>query len=587
VAQLIAVIVEQYGYDDYLKFYDLDGNLQNSYLLGNGIVYFETDCMAMDTANNVYYIKNSNYLTKIDSGGNELLSTEIASYAESIAIGSDGYLYTREGDGEIHKRSLSDFSSQSYITLTSGKNYSGLVLDENNNIFTVNTTDDQIEKWSSAGVKTAYRSVADSGLSSLCLAPNEDYILRLRNKYNGEVFIIKKDLSANESNYTLTSRVDAYPHATSSVGSMYLFTGEDINDDNNCMLEVHKWGSVEWYVTVDDSQYSPNNSLVAAYPFSYITITTLAPTLVEDGIANLRLELVDKAGLTINPVGWYCDENAAPSTEYIETGWRGGIGGIDLALGEYSKYVKTLAAGHSTMYVQAWCDDDASNRYTGEILSYEIPTEPEYLVLPDIEFPELPELPEFDYPEYEFEMPDINYNLDLDLYLDRTYTRKDLEELRQKCINYEKNYTDYCLVLNHSTLLVKNFLQSVYNNGELAGESEMFAKVYPSQQLTPLYLEPLQPNDFKGIINRFVNNNTSNSMGLNHNFDLFTEWLNDYNYTSDGYKASHITQEENVITNNEPTVKYMKRKVDKLQKEVSTSSRGIAHNFNLLKEIIQ
>lgn len=312
------------------------------------------------------------------------------------------------------------------------------------------------------------------------------------------------------------------------------------------------------------------------------TVTTLTPDLVEDGIANLRLALVNKDDLIINPVGWYCDENAAPSTEYIETGWKAGGGGADLALGIYSKYVKTLPVGQTTLYVQAWCDDDSSNRYTGSILSFDIPSKPEYTNLPDIIFPELPEIPAI-----EIDLPNINYNIAMDLYLDRTYTRKDLEELRQKCINYEKNYTDFCLILNHNTLLVKNFLQSAYNNGVLGGENEMFTNIYPSQQLTPLYLEPLEPNNFKGIINRFINNNTSNSMGLNHNFDLFKEWLNDYNYTSDGYKASYITPKEGIITNNEPTVKYLTGKINRLQREVSMASREITHNFNLMKEIIQ
>ncbi len=312
------------------------------------------------------------------------------------------------------------------------------------------------------------------------------------------------------------------------------------------------------------------------------TVITLAPDLVEDGIANLRLNLINKDELIINPVGWYCDENATPSTEYTETNWRAGGGGADLALGIYSKYVKTLPVGQTTLYVQAWCDDDGSNRYTGSILSFDIPSEPEYTRLPDIIFPELP-----DIPAIEIDLPNINYNIGLDLYLDRTYTRKDLEELRRKCINYEKNYIDFCLILNHNTLLVKNFLQSAYNNGVLGGENEMFTKIYPSQQLTPLYLEPLEPNDFKGIINRFINNNTSNSMGLNHNFDLFTEWLNDYNYTSDGYKASYITPREEIITNNEPTVKYLTSKINKLQREVSMASREIKHNFDLMKEIIQ
>lgn len=365
--------------------------------------------------------------------------------------------------------------------------------------------------------------------------------------------------------------IDWINKGAGAISKFCLRTDKDINGVEPTE-DVNKYLEIRGAFGADESQY-PYLEIFFVEP----VITTLAPNLVEDGIANLRLNLEDMAGLTIDSVGYYCDENATPSTEYIETGWR-----AEIETGIYNIYVKTLPAGETTLYVQAWADDSDGNRYTGNILSFDIPSEPEYTKLPDIIFPELPEIPAM-----EIDLPNINYNVGLDLYLDRTYTRKDLEELRRKCINYEKNYTDFCLVLNHNILLVKNFLQSAYNNGVLGGENEMFAKIYPSQQLTPLYLESLEPNDFKGIINRFINNNTSNSMGLNHNFDLFKEWLNDYNYTSDGYKASYITPREEIITNNEPTVKYLTSKINRLQREVSTSSREIMHNFNLIKEIIQ
>ena len=420
----------------------------------------------------------------------------------------------------------------------------------------------------------------------------------------------------------ITSTIlDSFASPDPSSGDTTFLTYDGTNliscEEGNRTIYIHSGVTS----TISSSFASPG---IQPYGLTYgdynipATLTTLAPTMVEDGIANLRLELVDKAGLIIYPVGWYCDENAAPSTEYIETMWRSGRVYIDLALGIYNKYVKTLPTGQSTLYVQAWADDSDDNRYTGEILSFSIPTEPEYYEFPDIIFPEypefeypelppwdinlpelppwvywdfpelpplppwfLPELPPWEYPDY----PPMSFVGDF--YYKKPYTKKDIEELRQKCINYEKNYADLCLTINHNTLLAKNFLQEVYNNGELAGESEMFAKVYPSQQLKPLYLDPSEPKDFKGIINRFVNNNISNSMGLNHNFGLFTEWLNDYNYTEDGYKASHLSPQEKTITDNDPSVEYMKKKVDTLQKEVATTSRVITHNFNLIKEIIQ
>lgn len=420
------------------------------------------------------------------------------------------------------------------------------------------------------------------------------------------------------TSYTLTS------------GTWYSIVVKATNGDSS--NRVDWWGTNDnvlpdqWRHTTSDSGV---NWYAGQFDCTYkiygtsVIITTLAPTLVEDGMANLRLELEDKGGLVIYPVGWYCDENAAPSTEYTLDLWH--AGGVDLPLGIYSKYVKTLPTGHATLYVQAWCDDSNSNRYTGEILSFTIPSEPEYSEFPDIFFPEYPEDFDWDfdwsypdYPPWSWDFPEIPpwvywdfpdlpplppwFLPDLpdweipdyppmsfvgDYYYKKPYTRKDLEELRQKCINYEKNYTDFCLTINHNTLLAKNFLQEVYNNGVLAGENEMFANLHPSQQLTPLYLDPLGLNDFKDIINRFINNSTSNNMGLNHNFGLFTEWLNDYNYTSDGYKASHIDTRHKTITDDDPEVDYMKKKVDSLRKSVSSSSRKIGHNFNLIKEIIQ
>lgn len=269
ITPLIAVIVQQYSEDDYLRFYNADLILQNSYLLGNGVVYFETDCMAMDKQNNVYYIKSPYWLTKIDSNGNELLTTPIAGYPESIAIGADGYIYTREQDGKVYKRSVTDFSSQGFIRLTIGKNYYGLVLDEDGNMFTANSTDDVMEKWSSVGVKVASRAIADGSNSSLCLVPTRtapvyDAIIRTRNGWYSETFRMRRDLTANEGNYGLY-HVDDIPHAASNIGDYALFTGE--NRSYNCELELHKELG-EWnYVVVDDSQYSPDNSLVAAYPF--------------------------------------------------------------------------------------------------------------------------------------------------------------------------------------------------------------------------------------------------------------------------------------------------------------------------------
>lgn len=262
VEKLIAVIVEQHSNNDYLRFYDLNGNLQNSYLLGSSIVYFETDCMAMDSNNNVYYIKNSNYLTKIDSGGNELLSVAIAG-TESVAIGIDGNIYTREQDRKVHKRNINTFASQGYITLTVGKSYYGLVLDSDGNIYTVNSTDDVIEKWSPAGSKIASHAITEGVSSSLGLAG--DYIVRVTGAGLGYARKIHKGLGSNEIDFNL-DKIEYY-HAAGSLSGNYLFTGEYYTDSNLYLEKYSTDDSLEWGIVADDSQYSPDDSLVAAYPF--------------------------------------------------------------------------------------------------------------------------------------------------------------------------------------------------------------------------------------------------------------------------------------------------------------------------------
>jgi len=261
---LIAVIVEDYASGDYLKYYDLDGNIQNaySYYFGDNIIYFETDCMAMDSDNNVYYIKSPNYLAKIDLEGNET-SVAIAGYPESIAIGADGYIYTREQNGEIHKRNKTTFVSQSHITITAAKSYYGLVLDSAGNIYTVNYSDGEIEKWSSAGVKIANHAIANANSSSLGLVGN--YIIRTSLLGAGHSYKIHKDLGNDETVFNLTNI--GYQHGCGSLSNKYLFVGEN-NSNYKLYLEKYNTGdSLDWSIIAENSGYSPNNSMVAAYPF--------------------------------------------------------------------------------------------------------------------------------------------------------------------------------------------------------------------------------------------------------------------------------------------------------------------------------
>jgi len=261
--QLIAVIVEQFSDNDYLKFYDLSGNLKNSYLLGNGIVYFETDCMAMDKENNVYYIKNPNKLTKIDSNGTELLSIAIAGYPESIATDPNERIWTREQNNSIKRRLMTDFSITGTFNLTGGKSYYGLICStETAKIYSINNTDSKIEKRWAAGL-LASRSISNTGSDSLGLAGN--YIVRTSPSGATIVSKIINTLVADEAVFALTN-ID-YPHGCGSLSNAYLFVGEN-NASANLYLEKYNTSDVlEWSIMADDSAGSPDNSLVAAYPF--------------------------------------------------------------------------------------------------------------------------------------------------------------------------------------------------------------------------------------------------------------------------------------------------------------------------------
>jgi len=198
----------------------------------------------------------------------------------------------------------------------------------------------------------------------------------------------------------------------------------------------------------EDYNSGDSDGRFEVYGPPYVTLTTIAPILVEDGRATLLMSLDDKGGSTIADVGWYCDENAAPSTSFTFPRTLWGLP-ADLLVGTYPHYVKTLTTGQTTLYVQAWAEDDASNVYTGDIISFAVPLpeDAEYMELPNLIFPPF--------------FADFGFDINLDIYLDKDKEKANIDDLRRKCIKYENAYTDMCLVLNHNTKLIKNWLQSV------------------------------------------------------------------------------------------------------------------------------
>jgi len=262
VSPLIVTMIYTGG-NEYIKVYSLDGSLINTYNVTSESIYWETDCLAVDSQNNIYYMRSSGVLAKRDIDGNELKAESIAGYPESIAIGADGYLYTREQDGKVHKRDKSTFASQEYITLTAGKGYYGLVLDSDGNIYTVNNTDDVIEKWSSAGSKIASHSISNPISSSIGLA--ENYIVRMTGSGYGYSYKIHKDLGVNESVFSLTNI--GYQLGAGSLSNKYLFIGQNTGNGHYYLEKYSTDNSLDWSTQVDDLGYWDDKAAIAAYPF--------------------------------------------------------------------------------------------------------------------------------------------------------------------------------------------------------------------------------------------------------------------------------------------------------------------------------
>ena len=260
VSPLIYVLNQTYGEDCWLKQIGLDGTILNTWDVPDND--YDYNSMCIDSLNNIY-ITYGTSIVKRDTTGNIVLTKTGINQAESIAIGADGYLYSMETDNKVHKRDLLTLTSQSYITLTSGKSYWGLCLDSDGNIYTVNGTDDVIEKWTSDGVKFASHSIARASTSSLGLAG--DYIVRVSSAAGGYAYIIHKSLNSNEAVFDLTN-ID-YEYATGSLSDKYLFIGTNY-DDGNFYLEKYSLGqTLDWSIMIEGTELYDYSGQVAAYPF--------------------------------------------------------------------------------------------------------------------------------------------------------------------------------------------------------------------------------------------------------------------------------------------------------------------------------
>ncbi|MBA7557679.1 hypothetical protein ES705_50448 [subsurface metagenome] len=175
----------------------MEGNIL--YLLTTGGWSYSACDITMDVDGNSYAETGTNTLRKWDSDGNLLVThyrESPSNWFESLNIGSDGYLYTLEGRASgyaIAKRNASDLTIvEDAVTLTTGYYGGGICLDSSGNFYIYNWSADEIEKWSSAGVKLASidpGSMSEYAGCGVC----GDYVYFTKD--SNEVYYLPLDLS--------------------------------------------------------------------------------------------------------------------------------------------------------------------------------------------------------------------------------------------------------------------------------------------------------------------------------------------------------------------------------------------------------
>jgi len=201
-----------------------------------------------------------------------------------------------------------------------------------------------------------------------------------------------------------------------------------------------------------------------------------------------------------------------------------------------------------------------------------------FLIKIDAEEPiPVPDVPPFEPPD----LPGSYGNF----YYRKAYAKKDVDELRRKCIAYTKDNTEYCLVLRHNVLVLRQFFNMMSDNIPDRDEFNTFKDVFPTQHLDELYHKKLDLKEFRVIINDFINNAVNNMNTVNHNFNVIYLGLEDYvTGIATGYTdvASCIA----TMSEDRPEVDEMKEVVDKLRIEAKQNFNTIMKNLNVVKATI-
>lgn len=194
---------------------------------------------------------------------------------------------------------------------------------------------------------------------------------------------------------------------------------------------------------------------------------------------------------------------------------------------------------------------------------------------PDIVFPDW-DWPDWDIPPFDWDW-DITFGRIFGAFLRRLDTKKDWETLREKCIIYQENMNQFTLTVNHNTLVLKNLVNDIitYIDGDVYPSD--LKLMSSSQQLTPLYLEPISPDGFKDIINDFRLKDVCNVFELNQNFKKMLNSLNSL-YEGD-YSVKPISYNTREYTDIQPTAKRMILQLEDMRKKSKEVQRLIIKNI--------
>jgi len=158
--------------------------------------------------------------------------------------------------------------------------------------------------------------------------------------------------------------------------------------------------------------------------------------------------------------------------------------------------------------------------------------------------------------------------------------------LRRKCKIFLDNSVEYALVLNHNLQVLKQFLNDMHDYIDIS-EYNTFKFLIPTQWANELARKYLDINDFKAIINNFIDNSINNIANVNHNFRLINGGLSEVMASDDiGMEIIPIELRTKIVEDNNPDVEGLKKVIDALSMDMSSSYETINHNLHVIRAIL-